>query len=367
MSDDPPSQTQDLIPVNPTLIAPGRPRRHDSFVTVALVLVNWGVWICMAHDASAAGEAYRWGSMSAYYAAAGQWWRPFTYMFLHWGWVHLAMNTLFIFLFGRTVERVLGHAGLLCLALTSGLFPTLAAWLKIEPMNNAVGSSGVVFGLCGAFVFFNFQIISRVSRKGRRNALRWLAVVLVAFGPNHFSALLAHLLGFMAGAGAMALAWRRGAWQPRARRWRLQLLLTASAALLALAPLAFYPNPTKLAEKCTSTITRKAYAEALPSLETMIRYFPDFDWPYSARISCLMFLDRREDALNAADRAVWRFPSNAVLRLQRGQIYQVKGNALLASLDFDEAQRLSPTEWQNYINEQGRPAPGKAPLSSVGK
>lgn len=53
--------------------------------------------------------------------AAGQWWRLFTPMLIHFGWLHLAMNAMWFWELGRRIEFRQGRPMLLGLTLLFGL------------------------------------------------------------------------------------------------------------------------------------------------------------------------------------------------------------------------------------------------------
>lgn len=80
--------------------------------------------------------------------AAGQWWRLFTPMLIHFGVLHLAMNGLWFWELGRRLERVHGSLWLLALVLLYSLISNLAEFLYSGPVLFG-GLSGVLYGLLG--------------------------------------------------------------------------------------------------------------------------------------------------------------------------------------------------------------------------
>lgn len=80
--------------------------------------------------------------------ADGQWWRLFTPMLLHFGWLHLAMNSLWLWELGRRVEMRQGAFQLLVLCLSFSLVSNLAQYLYSGPSLFG-GLSGVLYGLLG--------------------------------------------------------------------------------------------------------------------------------------------------------------------------------------------------------------------------
>ncbi len=76
----------------------------------------------------------------------------FTAMFLHAGWLHLAGNMLFLWIYGDNVEHRLGHVGYFVAYLGSGLIATLFFCMFVPhsqvPM---LGASGAISGVLGFY------------------------------------------------------------------------------------------------------------------------------------------------------------------------------------------------------------------------
>ena len=74
-------------------------------------------------------------------------------MFIHGGFLHLAGNMLFLWVFGTSMERRLGPLRFLLLYLATGVAATLSH-LAIDPQSQAplIGASGAVSGVLGAYL-----------------------------------------------------------------------------------------------------------------------------------------------------------------------------------------------------------------------
>ncbi|HEX5841235.1 MAG TPA: rhomboid family intramembrane serine protease [Pseudomonas sp.] len=79
---------------------------------------------------------------------SGQWWRVLTPMLLHFGWLHLAMNSLWYWELGRRIEARQGALMLLGLTLLFSLAANFAQYLWGGPSLFG-GLSGVLYGLLG--------------------------------------------------------------------------------------------------------------------------------------------------------------------------------------------------------------------------
>ncbi|WP_202370712.1 rhomboid family intramembrane serine protease [Pseudomonas sp. MWU318] len=80
--------------------------------------------------------------------AAGQWWRLFTPMLLHFGILHLAMNGMWYWELGRRIESRQGSINLLGLTLLFSLVSNYAQFVWSGPSLFG-GLSGVLYGLLG--------------------------------------------------------------------------------------------------------------------------------------------------------------------------------------------------------------------------
>lgn len=150
---------------------------------------------------------------------AGQWWRPFTPMLIHFGILHLAMNGMWFWELGRRIEVRQGSWMLLGLTLLIGLLSNFAQFWFGGPALFG-GLSGVLFGLLGHC--WIFQLLApnpayRLPRGVLVMMLIWLLVCLsgvidlLGFGSI---ANAAHVGGLLAGCatgllgGALARARR---------------------------------------------------------------------------------------------------------------------------------------------------------------
>lgn len=152
------------------------------------------------------------GALVPVLVATGQWWRLLTAMFLHAGFLHLALNAYALWLFGTLVEGTYGRWRFLAIYLVSGFLGSVASYafggLDVATLTSVgVGASGAIVGLLGAFIAYNYR--------RRHHAIAWanlrwaLTIILinVVFGLT-FPGVdnKAHLGGLLAGMAAGSLA-----------------------------------------------------------------------------------------------------------------------------------------------------------------
>jgi membrane associated rhomboid family serine protease len=86
----------------------------------------------------------------------GEWWRLVSSIFLHAGLIHLGLNAYVLWIFGRAIEGEIGRAAMLGVFLTTGIFAGATSYALASVPTVAVGASGAIFGLVGAFITYNF-------------------------------------------------------------------------------------------------------------------------------------------------------------------------------------------------------------------
>ena len=180
---------------------------------------NWPVQLIYDHISAYDLVVFKYGFRPAEFSLLSM----FTAMFLHAGWLHLAGNMLFLWIYGDNVEHRLGHVGYLLAYLGSGLAATLFFCMFVPhsqvPM---IGASGAISGVLGfyflwfprnrikVFVFLFPLIMTTVLIPSRivlgvylviDNILPFLMTSAEGSGVAHG----AHIGGFLAGLG-IALA-----------------------------------------------------------------------------------------------------------------------------------------------------------------
>ncbi len=86
------------------------------------------------------------------------WWTPLTYAFLHGGWLHVGMNSLWFVAFGSAVARRFGAARFLIFCAAAAIAGAAMHYVThISDLQPVVGASAVVSGAMAAAVRFVFQ------------------------------------------------------------------------------------------------------------------------------------------------------------------------------------------------------------------
>jgi membrane associated rhomboid family serine protease len=130
----------------------------------------------------------------------GQWWRLVSAMFLHAGLIHLGLNSYVLWIFGNEIERQIGRLETLAVFLVTGLFAGATSFAFAPRFAVAVGASGAIFGLVGAFIAYNYLRRHHVMAQARlRGALSMLVINLIIGFSIPLIDWRAHLGGLVAG------------------------------------------------------------------------------------------------------------------------------------------------------------------------
>jgi membrane associated rhomboid family serine protease len=179
----------------------------------------------------------------------GEWWRLLSSIFLHAGVIHLALNGYVLWIFGNVIERDIGRVSTLAVFLVTGLFAGATSYAFAPGFTIAVGASGAIFGLVGAFVAYNYLRRHHVMAQARlRSALSMLVINLIIGFSIPAIDWRAHLGGLVAGlvAGFAVDPSRPTAIRRAAAATGLLALVVAAAALVAFRTAQINDDPTIL-------------------------------------------------------------------------------------------------------------------------
>ena len=140
----------ELMPDSSFFSLPRIDKQNIPWMTLLLVAANVAVFIWIEINGSAADSDFML-SMGAAYAPSilidHEYYRLFTHMFLHFGFLHLFNNMISLIILGYTTEHVLGRVRFLLLYLLSGIgggLLSLAYCVSIHENNVSAGASGAM-------------------------------------------------------------------------------------------------------------------------------------------------------------------------------------------------------------------------------
>jgi membrane associated rhomboid family serine protease len=132
------------------------PTQTFSFITVALIILNSVIFIYELSLGSFLDTVIRRFTIIPYdfvnHLNFSQLFSLISSMFLHGGFLHLAGNMLYLWIFGNNIEDVLGHFKFLIYYLVCGILASLVH-IFTNPQSTlpTIGASGAVSGMLGAY------------------------------------------------------------------------------------------------------------------------------------------------------------------------------------------------------------------------
>jgi membrane associated rhomboid family serine protease len=154
------------------------PRYNQPLLSYGIIAVNLMVLILMylLGDPNSAATGFRIGGIrfpAVLYG--GEWWRLFTAMFVHFGWMHFVANTFGLIVFGTRVERYFGRVAFLAIYFISGLTGSVFSLVNLRISHSyavSAGASGAVYGLVAAVFIF-----TRLTRR-EIETLNWYVMMI---------------------------------------------------------------------------------------------------------------------------------------------------------------------------------------------
>ncbi|WP_306454195.1 rhomboid family intramembrane serine protease [Neobacillus jeddahensis] len=169
------------------------------FFTYALILIQAMMFFWLETHGGSTNNATltEYGAKVNYLIYDGEWWRFITPVFLHIGFMHLAMNSLALYFLGATVERIFGRTRFLIIYLFAGITGGIASFLFSSTLS--AGASGAIYGCFGALLYFGVRFPKLFSRTMGMNLLVVLGINLVfSFSASGIDA-ASHIGGLIGG------------------------------------------------------------------------------------------------------------------------------------------------------------------------
>ncbi|SMY10369.1 rhomboid family intramembrane serine protease [Flavimaricola marinus] len=133
------------------------PSRHTPYVTYALIALNVAIYlwtvVAVTTDRQLYDLYYCCAMIPARITAGENYLSLVSSIFLHGGFMHLAGNMLFLWIFGDNLEDEMGHGGFTLFYLACGVAASMAQWAAgpWSPIPT-IGASGAIAGVMGGYL-----------------------------------------------------------------------------------------------------------------------------------------------------------------------------------------------------------------------
>lgn len=177
----------------------------NLYATYGIIGINVLVFILMLISGAGIIELntdvhIKWGSNFTPLTLTGEWWRLITNIFIHFGIIHIVMNTYALYMAGVYLEPMLGKVKYVIAYLCTGVIASMASlWWHSEGVNSA-GASGAIFGLYGVFLALLFtNLIPKQIRVALLQSIGIFVVFNLFYGMKSGIDNAAHIGGLLSG------------------------------------------------------------------------------------------------------------------------------------------------------------------------
>ncbi len=287
-----------------------------------------------------------WGANFGPYTLSGQWWRLFTYMFLHGDIIHIAMNMWCLWNLGVLSESLYGRWTFASIYVLSGIGAGLAsvAW---HPGVLSVGASGAIFGLAGALIasfYLGEFSLPRVAIGGTLRSLLIFAGISL-FGGGFFRGIdnAAHIGGLVTGLILGATIARIAPQHDNpARRAGVILFVALLVATAALGVKSWRGIPMGLGQ--IGELEERNPAQAIVQLQKIVKQRPDYA-PAHFELARAYFNQGQSAQAEAEFKRVLELdPQNAEARIDLGIDYLNQKRLSEAKDEFKQVLAQDPND-----------------------
>ncbi|MBS1587703.1 MAG: rhomboid family intramembrane serine protease [Bacteroidetes bacterium] len=208
-------------------------------VTPLLVYINAAVLLLMVLTGISflhptAQELFLWGGNLRPATVHGQWWRLFTYMFLHAGILHFATNSFGLLYIGMFLEPMIGKLRFAASYLFTGIGAGLLS-IIMHADSVGVGASGAIFGMYGVFLaLLTTGYLKKTYRKTMLRSILFFVLLNLMYGLQGNIDNAAHIGGLVSGFFIGRLYYPGlSKYHDPARQWRTTIAISVGFMVIA--------------------------------------------------------------------------------------------------------------------------------------
>lgn len=190
--------------------------KKKAYITAVLIIVNVLVFFVLTAQGMTEDPEfmlYHGAMYVPYVAEAGEYYRLFTSLFLHFGFEHLMNNMVILLIIGWNLELEIGKIKYLLIYFGSGLCGNVVSALldiRMEEYAVSAGASGAIFGLIGALLYVAIRNHGQIGNITGRGILFMIIVSLYYGFTSTGVDNAAHIGGLISGfILAILLYWKR--------------------------------------------------------------------------------------------------------------------------------------------------------------
>lgn len=189
--------------------------QKKPYITILLVIANVAVFFMLTAKGMTEDPEfmlYHGAMYVPYVAEAGEYYRIFSSMFLHFGFEHLMNNMIVLAAIGSNLEIEMGRIRFFIIYLASGICGNIlsALWdIRMGEYVVSAGASGAIFGLIGALLYVALRNRGRIGTITGRGIVFMIAVSLYYGFTSGGVDNAAHIGGLISGFVLSVLLYRK--------------------------------------------------------------------------------------------------------------------------------------------------------------
>jgi rhomboid protease GluP len=331
-------------------------RNSKPFFTYMFIVIQCAVffWMELNGGSTDTSNLIKYGAKVNQLIDQGEWWRFITPVFIHIGFLHLAMNTLSLYYLGMEVERIYGRFRFLVIYLFAGFTGVVGSFLFSSSLS--AGASGAIFGCFGALLYFGVTYPKLFMRTMGMNLIAVLVLNLV-FGFSMAGIDNAGHLGGLAG-GFLAAGLVHF---PKKAKPLFQFIFLAASAILVWGSLTYgFSNSISTQDENSTLVLAQDYIKqedydgAYDTLKQYVNQGPELS---ERTYFLLSYVEIKKgllsDAKNHLQQAIDLDPDFPEAYFNLALIYLEENDLQKAKENAEKAAELKPKEKQysNLVQE----------------
>lgn len=155
--------------------------KNQPFVTIGFLSIQTAVFL-LAYLLPGLLIEFRGSMFGPLIALNHEYWRFVTPIFIHYGLMHFAINSVILYYMGQQVEAIYGHGRFFLIYLLSGVMGNVLGFAFNDMNVQAAGASTSLFGIFGAFVVLGIHFKNNPGIQAMVRQFSLFIVLNLVFG-----------------------------------------------------------------------------------------------------------------------------------------------------------------------------------------
>ena len=155
--------------------------KNQPFVTIGFLSIQTAVFL-LAYLLPGLLIEFRGSMFGPLIALNHEYWRFVTPIFIHYGLMHFAINSVILYYMGQQVEAIYGHGRFFLIYLLSGVMGNVLGFAFNDMNVHAAGASTSLFGIFGAFIVLGIHFKNNPGIQAMVRQFSLFIVLNLVFG-----------------------------------------------------------------------------------------------------------------------------------------------------------------------------------------